>query len=95
MRARIKKLLQLALGWGLLFLGVIGLFLPILQGVLFIMLGLMVLSYHMPWAECALRRLRERFPKVHAAMHEWAKWGLAKLRAWGFLCRSRTGGDDG
>ncbi len=93
MRATIEKLLQLALGWGLLFLGIIGLFLPILQGILFIMLGLMVLSYHMPWAERLLARLRGRFPKIYAAMHEWAEWGRGKLHAWGW-CKARRSGDN-
>ena len=72
MRRKIKKILQLAAGWLLLLLGVVGLFLPVLQGILFIMLGLLVLSYHSPWAERLLARLRARFPRQHAAMHEWA-----------------------
>lgn len=73
MRQKLKKMLQLAAGWMLLALGVVGLFLPVLQGVLFIMLGLLVLSYHSPWAERLLARLRRRFPKQHRLMHEWAE----------------------
>ena len=82
MRQRLKKLVQLIAGWALLFLGVIGLFLPVLQGVLFIMLGLILLSWHMPWAERLLSRLRERFPKQHAAMHEWTEKTRRRLHAW-------------
>lgn len=81
-RQRLKKLLQLALGWAFLFLGVAGLFLPILQGVLFIMLGLVLLSYHMPWAERLLTRLRARFPRQHAAMHEVAGRLRQRLGGW-------------
>jgi len=82
MRQHLKKIVQLILGWSLLFLGVIGLFLPILQGVLFIMLGLIVLSWHMPWAERLLHRLRDRFPKQHAAMHEWMDRARRRLYGW-------------
>jgi hypothetical protein len=86
MRQTLKKWLQIALGWTLLVLGVIGLFLPILQGILFIMLGLLVLSWHNPWAERLLARLIARFPRQHAAMHRWAHWAREKWRGW----RGRT-----
>jgi uncharacterized membrane protein YbaN (DUF454 family) len=82
MRRHIKKYLQLALGWTLLLAGIAGLFLPILQGVLMILLGLMVLSWHMPWAERLLHRLGERFPKQHALMHEWAGKARQRWHAW-------------
>jgi len=57
---------------------VIGLFLPFLQGILFIMLGLFVLSYHSPWAERQLHRIRDRFPHLHERMHQLA----ARLKTW-------------
>lgn len=44
------RLLRIALGFLLLFVGVIGLFLPILQGVLMILGGLALLSRDLPWA---------------------------------------------
>jgi len=82
MRQRVKKYLQIGLGYGLLALGVAGLFLPILQGILFIMLGLLVLSYHQPWAERLLARLRKRFPKHHDGMHRVAHRWKEKAYAW-------------
>ena len=41
---RVKPILVQALGYGFLVLGVLGMFLPILQGFLFIFVGLIVLS---------------------------------------------------
>jgi uncharacterized membrane protein YbaN (DUF454 family) len=56
------RLAMLGLGYGFLVLGVLGLFLPILQGVLFITVGLLILSRHAPWAERLLTRLKARHP---------------------------------
>lgn len=55
---------MLGLGYGLLVLGVLGLFLPVLQGVLFLVVGLIILSRHAPWAERLLARLKARFPRL-------------------------------
>ncbi len=44
------RLVRIGLGFLLLFLGVIGLFLPVLQGVLMILGGLALLSRDLPWA---------------------------------------------
>ena len=59
-----KRIVVLVLGWAFILLGVAGLFLPILQGVLFLLIGLILLSSEYVWAHHLLRRLRERFPGV-------------------------------
>jgi uncharacterized membrane protein YbaN (DUF454 family) len=59
-----NRLLMLGLGYGFLGLGFLGLFLPILQGVLFLAIGLIILSRHATWAERLLLRLKARFPKA-------------------------------
>ncbi len=53
------RVVRLTVGWALLVLGVIGLFLPLLQGILFIFSGLAVLSTESPWARRLLDRLKE------------------------------------
>jgi uncharacterized membrane protein YbaN (DUF454 family) len=68
-------------GWGFILLGIVGLFLPVLQGVLFILVGLVILSSEYAWAHQWLTRLRERFPKLGRAADEAAK------RAGGWLRR--------
>lgn len=59
-------------------LGVVGLFVPILQGVLFIMLGLFVLSRESRTARRWLERLGEKYPKAHAAARRLKE----RLRVW-------------
>ena len=60
----VKKALALVTGWAFIVLGIIGLFLPIMQGVLFLMIGLTILSSEYVWAHHLLTRIRERFPRI-------------------------------
>jgi uncharacterized membrane protein YbaN (DUF454 family) len=50
------RLIRLTTGWLLIVVGVIGLFLPVLQGILFILSGLAVLSTESRWARILLER---------------------------------------
>ena len=58
-RFRPWRVLRIASGFLLLALGVIGLFLPILQGVLMILAGLAVLGKDLPWSRAITDRLSE------------------------------------
>ena len=49
-------------------LGVLGLFLPILQGILFLAIGGMLLSMESPTAQRILNRLRTRYPSLDKTM---------------------------
>ncbi len=84
-----KRVLVLITGWSLILLGIVGLFLPILQGVLFILIGLIILSSEYIWAHHLLGRLRARFPKISRTADE------AAIKAGGWLRRlSRQRGPD-
>lgn len=78
MNSHIKRVVILIAGWSLILLGVVGLFVPILQGVLFIFVGLILLSSEYVWAHQLLTRLGERFPKTGHI----AKEAAAKAAAW-------------
>ena len=47
---RYWKIARVVLGWTLIVLGIIGLFLPFLQGIVLIVSGLALLSKDRPWA---------------------------------------------
>jgi uncharacterized membrane protein YbaN (DUF454 family) len=60
-------------GWPLLLLGVVGLALPFLQGILFILVALTVLAPEVPALRRLVSALRKRYPVVFekaAAMKE-------------------------
>lgn len=51
------RLVRIVCGFLLLALGVVGLFLPVLQGVLLLLAGLAVLGRDLPWARSVTDRL--------------------------------------
>ena len=59
--ARIKWLIA---GAAFVALGIVGLFLPILQGILFIVIGLMCLAKGSAWVRSKKMSLKKRFPKL-------------------------------
>jgi uncharacterized membrane protein YbaN (DUF454 family) len=80
MNARIKRVLLLIVGWCFILLGIVGLFLPILQGVLFLLIGLIILSSEYVWAHHLLAKLRQRFPKISDTAEEATKRAAGWLR---------------
>jgi uncharacterized membrane protein YbaN (DUF454 family) len=72
-----KRVLLLVVGWAFILLGIAGLFLPILQGVLFILIGLTILSTQYAWARRWMTKLRNRFPKISDAADRTMKKGAA------------------
>ena len=64
MTQKLKRIAIVIVGWVFLLLGIAGLFLPILQGVLFILIGLIILSTEYVWAHRLLSKLKARFPKL-------------------------------
>ena len=66
-------------GFTLILLGALGTVLPILQGVLFLALGLFVLRDQYPWARFGMDRLRSRWPRqvegVEALESRMILWG--------------------
>jgi len=81
MRAAAKRLGVLLLGWAFILLGIAGLFLPVLQGILFLLIGLIILSSEYVWAHKLLQRLRNRFPGIARKADE------AQVRAAGWMRR--------
>jgi len=78
MTRAVKKVLVLVAGWSFILLGIAGLFLPVLQGILFLMVGLVILSTEYVWAHHLLVKIRARFPKIAAT----ADKGKEKAAHW-------------
>jgi len=81
-----KSILLQVLGYLFLVLGVLGLVLPILQGFLFLAIGLIILAKTTPWAERLLQRFRDKYPnagelidKAEIKVEEWGKKAMALI----------------
>lgn len=78
MKLRLKRILVLVVGWTFILVGIAGLFLPVIQGILCIVIGLIILSSEYVWAHLLLQKLKARFPKIaHAseeATHKAEEW---------------------
>jgi uncharacterized membrane protein YbaN (DUF454 family) len=74
----IKRIGLLIIGWLFIGLGVIGLFLPFMQGILFILIGLAILSSRSEIIRRFLKHLEERHPRLHERVEKWK----AKIRGW-------------
>ena len=77
-----KKLFLLALGWFFVLLGIIGLFLPFLQGILFILIGLGILSKESKMARALLIRLKKRCPGSFQKISELRQRARTRFRRW-------------
>jgi uncharacterized membrane protein YbaN (DUF454 family) len=78
-----KRIIRLGLGWIFIVLGVAGLFLPFLQGILFIAIGLALIAPESEWAQDKLDRLRDRFPQMASGVdraQERAESMISRLR---------------
>ena len=85
--SRLRRILRLTAGCLLVVLGLLGLFLPFLQGVLFLLVGLYLLSLDWPRARLLRRKLRLRYPALAARSDEAQAW---TLRQWARLRRGRA-----
>lgn len=75
-----KKAVRHIIGWFFIVLGIIGLFLPILQGILFILVGMFILARDIPFFHNVLCRLEERYPVIfgkakclHVDVSNWCR----------------------
>ncbi len=60
-----KRAIVLILGVAFVLFGIIGLFLPFLQGVLFLIIGALLLSAYSPTLREALQAQTRKYPKLH------------------------------
>ena len=85
MQRKIRHYIVLGLGWIFIFLGILGLFLPVLQGVLFLCVGAIVLSSVSPRMRLLIMRLGQRYPRFRIALNA----SRAKAREWRAWLRGR------
>jgi uncharacterized membrane protein YbaN (DUF454 family) len=93
MRRVIRRYVILTLGWIFILLGILGLFLPILQGILFLCIGVLLLSSESARMRLMIMKLGRRYPKFRTALTA----AKGKAREWRNRLRlgKRTDGPGG
>ncbi|MBN1613867.1 MAG: hypothetical protein JW950_05320 [Deltaproteobacteria bacterium] len=69
MEQTLKRALRHFFGWFFIILGIIGLFLPFLQGILFIVIGVGILTPEIPLFHKITVRLEARYPEIFKRAH--------------------------
>ncbi|MFO1075388.1 MAG: PGPGW domain-containing protein [Geminicoccaceae bacterium] len=92
--ARYRKLMIIRIatvsaGYAFLAFGVIGIIVPVLHGMLFLVVGLALLARHEPWARAVLERLKRQHPRVRAIIdrgerltQRWFRLALVRIGRW-------------
>jgi len=74
----VNKFCRYFFGWFFIFLGIIGLFLPVLQGILFLVIGTIILAPAVPFFSRILVKLENKYPDIFAQ----AKRFLHRMSCW-------------
>lgn len=78
MHKQAKKILVLTLGIMFIILGLIGLVAPFLQGILFLIIGFMILSLYFPVIRHHIQKHAQKFPHALSLVNKAEKW-IAKF----------------
>lgn len=73
---QLKKTFYIIIAILLVALGVTGIILPFLHGTMFLMIGLILLSFEIPYIEYHLERLvqkNDRINILHKKLHNWTR----------------------
>ena len=74
MQKHIKRIFIVAVGIAFVLLGLLGLALPFLQGILFLVIGLILLSLASPRVREWMEHHTRKRPKLHAIVERIEEW---------------------
>ncbi|MGD9511122.1 MAG: PGPGW domain-containing protein [Geminicoccaceae bacterium] len=75
------RLASIGLGYSLVTLGVIGIIVPVLNGTVFLVFGLLILSRHTRWAATWLDWLKARNARFGSLIERAEAW-VDRVEAW-------------
>jgi hypothetical protein len=76
----IGRWIRRVLGVFFLIVGIAGLFLPILQGILLLIIGILLLAGESIWVRRKIVSLKTRYPESYAIFRRWRKKFRRKKR---------------
>ena len=81
-RDRMKRIIKIGVGWFFLLLGVLGCFLPVLQGALFMAIGVMILSEESRFIKQLLHPFEQKYPRHFQKVYAFRRSVFHTLRQW-------------
>jgi hypothetical protein len=69
------------LGWLFIVLGILGLFLPILQGILFLCIGVLLLADDIPPFKRLILKVESKWPRTRGPLETARRWMGQRPRA--------------
>ena len=69
-----RPLQRVALGWILMLIGIVGLFLPVVPGTFVVIAGALMLNPQCTWLSRAVEKCRMRFPALERAFRRFSTW---------------------
>lgn len=78
MKRKIKKILVLAVGATFIAFGFFGLFFPFFQGILFLIIGIFLLSFCFSKPRSWIKKCAEKSPRLIKVIEKTEKW-IAKI----------------
>lgn len=78
MQKQAKKILILTMGFVFIILGLVGLVLPFLQGILFLIIGFLILSLYFPSIRHHIQKHAQKSPHALSIVNKAEKW-IAKF----------------
>lgn len=68
-----KKIIKISAGISFIILGVVSGFLPVLQGWIFNLVGVVLLAEEIPFLNKYLKRFEQKYPKQFEAMYQFRR----------------------
>jgi hypothetical protein len=73
-RRKVLRIGRHVLGWLFIVLGILGLFLPILQGILFLCIGVLLLADDIPPFKRLIERIEHKWPRTRGPLEKARSW---------------------
>jgi len=75
---KLQRFGVVALGWALIFLGIVGLVLPVVPGTVLMVFGVLMVNPQCMWLRRMLEKCQVRFPVVAPAFRYCSTWGKSR-----------------
>ena len=69
-----KRIVRQILGWFFIVLGIVGLFVPILQGILCICIGVLLLAEDIPLFQRLIDKVESKWPQTRSTLRKARSW---------------------